>query len=177
MDTAKFWALIEAARAAAADPSDAEQVAEQATILLTSQPQAEILSAGRAFWGLMGRCYRTDLWGAAYQINGGCSDDGFDYFRGWLIMQGEATFEAVVASPDTLATLPFIQAAAAAGEDIECEAALGIAYDAYRAATGEDLPAEGYAIDYPDLEFDWDFEDEDEARRRLPRLMQLYNPE
>ena len=32
--------------------------------------------------------YRWDLWGAAYLANGGCSDDGFDYFRGWLIGQG-----------------------------------------------------------------------------------------
>jgi hypothetical protein len=29
-----------------------------------------------------------DQWGAAYLANGGCSDDGFDYFRGWLIGQG-----------------------------------------------------------------------------------------
>jgi len=26
--------------------------------------------------------------GAAYIINGGCSDDGFEYFRRWLVLQG-----------------------------------------------------------------------------------------
>ncbi|MFL6076856.1 MAG: DUF4240 domain-containing protein [Mycobacteriales bacterium] len=33
----------------------------------------------------MAESYQGDLWGAAYLINGGASDDGFDYFRGWLI--------------------------------------------------------------------------------------------
>jgi hypothetical protein len=30
---------------------------------------------------LASRAYRADLWGAAFIINGGCSDDGFEYFR------------------------------------------------------------------------------------------------
>ena len=37
------------------------------------------------------------LWDAAYLINGGCSDDGFDYFRGWLVDQGRETFERCLA--------------------------------------------------------------------------------
>jgi hypothetical protein len=36
------------------------------------------------------------MWVAAYLMNGGCSDDGFDYFRGWLIAQGRTTLEQVV---------------------------------------------------------------------------------
>jgi hypothetical protein len=122
--------------------------------------------------------YRTDLWGAAYLINGGCSGDGFEYFRGWLLVQGRAVYERVVADPDALADLPAIQAAAAAGrDDIECEPALGIASDAHQAATGAELPPGAFTIHYPELEFDWDFDDDVEARRRLPRLMELYEPE
>jgi hypothetical protein len=44
-----------------------------------------------------------DQWGAAYLANGGCSDDGFDYFRGWLIGQGRKVYETVLADPDSLA--------------------------------------------------------------------------
>ncbi|MFE5591185.1 DUF4240 domain-containing protein [Streptomyces sp. NPDC056549] len=33
---------------------------------------------------------------AAYMVNGGCCDDGFDYFRGWLIAQGRNVFERAV---------------------------------------------------------------------------------
>ncbi len=43
---------------------------------------------------------RHDIWGLAYLLRGGCSDDSFDAFRGWLILQGRRVFEATLASPD-----------------------------------------------------------------------------
>ena len=39
----------------------------------------------------------------AFIVNGGASDDGFDYFRGWLIAQGREVFEGTLAKPDSLA--------------------------------------------------------------------------
>jgi hypothetical protein len=45
--------------------------------------------------------YRTDVWALAYLLRGGCSDDSFDDFRGWLILQGRKVFEATLAAPDT----------------------------------------------------------------------------
>src|SRR5262245_53974222 len=45
-----------------------------------------------------------NLWGAAYLMNGGCSDDGFEYFRAWLMAQGRRTFEKAVEDADTKAT-------------------------------------------------------------------------
>jgi len=44
--------------------------------------------------------YRTDIWVLAYLLQGGCSDDSFDAFRGWLILQGRKVFEATIAAPD-----------------------------------------------------------------------------
>jgi hypothetical protein len=46
--------------------------------------------------------YRWALWGAAYVIGGGCSDDSFDYFRGWLISRGEKVFNAALTDADAL---------------------------------------------------------------------------
>ena len=37
---------------------------------------------------LLLKAYRSDLWCAAYVIKGGCGDNGFDYFRSWLISKG-----------------------------------------------------------------------------------------
>lgn len=51
----------------------------------------------------MRRSYSWKLWGAANLANGGASDDGFEYFRCWLIAKGRKTFERVVADPDALA--------------------------------------------------------------------------
>jgi hypothetical protein len=53
----------------------------------------------------MKRSYKWDLWGAAYVVHGGASDDGFEYFRRWLISKGRGVFERVVAEPDDLADL------------------------------------------------------------------------
>ena len=53
----------------------------------------------------MADSYRSSLWAAVYVINGGCSHDGFDYFRGWLMLQGRETFGQAVADPGSLADL------------------------------------------------------------------------
>jgi hypothetical protein len=122
----------------------------------------------------MAASYRAPLWAAAYLVNGGCSDDGFDYFRGWLLTQGRAAFERAVDDPDTLADLTAIRSAV--GEaGVECETAFGIAADAHRAATGEDLPAGALHVRLPELdpEGDFDLDDDTEMRRRLPRLAAL----
>ncbi|MFG2632268.1 DUF4240 domain-containing protein [Streptomyces sp. NPDC048473] len=176
MDTTDFWNVIDDARARVTDPADAEAVVERASALLAARPRDEIVAAQQLLWDLMAASYRAPLWAAAYTINGGCSDDGFDYFRGWLIAQGREVFERVVADPDTLAELPVIGAAAPEGLEMECEAMLGIAWDAHRAATGEDMPDDSFTIDYPDLDPEWDF-DFDDAERvalRLPKLDALY---
>jgi len=178
VDVDEFWGLIETARAEVADPSSPHLVTEVAVTHLARRPPSEIVGAAQTLWDVMATSYRGELWGAAYQINGGCSDDGFEYFRGWLLTQGRAAYEAAVGDPDSLADLPAVRAAAAADrDDLECETALGIASDAYRAATGHELPAGAFTIRYQRPTFDWDFEDEAETRQRLPRLMQLLRTE
>jgi hypothetical protein len=51
------------------------------------------------------------LWAAAYIINGGCSDDGFRYFRDWLISEGRSVFERALKDPGSLADLPHVDPA------------------------------------------------------------------
>jgi hypothetical protein len=50
-----------------------------------------------------------------------------------------------------------------------------VAWSAYRAATGEDLPPGTFTINYPELGEGWDFDDASEMGRRLPRLTALYD--
>jgi hypothetical protein len=171
VDPNAFWKLIAEARSA-----NCCDVAASATSQLAALPPAEIVAAQQVLWDLMAQSYQNPLWAAAYLINGGCSDDGFDYFRGWLLTQGEAVFAAAVASPDSLASLPAVVAAAESGEEFECEAALSIAWDAHIKATGMQLPQDAFRIRYPELDPDWDFDfdDEEELTARLPRLAELY---
>ncbi|GGN51884.1 hypothetical protein FHR83_009264 [Actinoplanes campanulatus] len=163
MSVDRFWELVDAARASAQDPSDADQVGERARQLLDELPLDEVAGLARAEWELRARSYRVDLWGAAYLINGGCSDDGFEYFRGWLIAQGREVFERAVADPDTLAGVPAVRTA----QDLESEEMFGVATSVYWERAGEAPPD---TVGYPQLGDFWDFDDDDEVRRRFPRL-------
>jgi len=130
MEQAEFWSLIEDARRKS---GSCEELAE--LLLERLAAESEAVSAGFAavMDQLLDQAYRWDLWGAAYVINGGCSDDGFEYFRGWLIAQGESRFKQALADPDSLADF--------AEEDVECEDLLYVAQRAYERHTGrQELP-------------------------------------
>ena len=174
MDSTELWDLVETARDEADDPGDADAVAETLVRMLADRAPEVIEAFDVALAGLVAESYLTELWAAAYLVNGGASDDGFDYFRGWLIAQGRDVFEAAVADPDSLAEVPAVRRALAAGDELECEAMLGVAWDAYEAATGEELPEAGTArASLPELETMWDFDDEHAMRSHLPRLAAL----
>ncbi|WP_326674389.1 DUF4240 domain-containing protein [Streptomyces sp. NBC_01257] len=176
MDIEQFWNLIDQARGSAGDSTDADDIASQATALLAAHEPQQILAAQQILWDLMAASHQAPLWAAAYLINGGCSDDGFDYFRGWLIAQGRTVFEQVTADVDCLADLPAVQAAEAEGIDLDGEQTLSIAWDAYEIATGTELPSDAFTINYPDLDpaWDFDFDDHSEVAARLPRIAALF---
>src|SRR5262245_57745692 len=101
MDEKRFWAII--AEACGADPRAAEERDEALTAQLVRFRPDEIIEFNHIFDRLAAQAYRVDLWGAAYVINGGASDDGFYYFRCWLIGMGKKVYEAALANPDNLA--------------------------------------------------------------------------
>jgi len=111
------------------------------------------------------RSYTWDLWGAGYIINGGCSDDGFDYFRGWLIAQGKDVFERSLNDPDTLADV-------AKSDFAECEELLYVAWHVYEQKTGDEMPSNDHQL--PELGESWDFDDDDEMKKRYPRLFATF---
>jgi hypothetical protein len=109
------------------------------------------------------------VWGAAHIVNGGCSDDGFDYFLGWLVGQGRGTFEQALADPDSLADVVSPE-----GEGtFQSEELLEAAWAAYERATGDDLP-DGPFIARPGLGPGWDFDNAEEMRTRYPRLWAMF---
>ena len=97
-----FWGIIERTRS-----SDGDQDRQMAALAaeLSKLPPAEIETFGAVFARLLTETYSWDLWGAAYVIMGGASDDVFEYFRVWLISRGREVFEAARANPNELATL------------------------------------------------------------------------
>ncbi len=62
----------------------------------------DIIHFDNKFRKLRGEAYTWNLWGAIYIINGGCGDDSFMDFRGWLIAQGKDFYYQTVSNPESL---------------------------------------------------------------------------
>ena len=166
MNEQRFWQLIDESRAAAGgarDMASAQEQAESLEELLTREPPADLLDFERMFAERMARSYTWDLWGAAYVLNGGCSDDGFDSFRAWLIGQGKKVFEAVLADPDSLGDY--------VDDEVECEELLYAASRAYEEQTGDEIPS--VTVD-PTDEPSGEAWEEEELPERFPRLSEKF---
>jgi len=109
MNADEFWKFIDSAKEGAGADTDARPGVLLS--LLSSLTAEELQSFQRHYDQQIRVAYRWDLWAAAYIINGGCSDDGFRYFRDWLISEGRPVFEAALKDPDSLAELPHVDPA------------------------------------------------------------------
>lgn len=178
MNEDQFWFLIAAAKREANGDSEAQLELLKSKLEVIA-PE-EIMDFQRIFDRLFAVSYRADLWGAAFIMNGGASDDGFDYFRGWLIAQGKEVFEAALVNPDSLVS------AAPDGEDsdfgYENEDILNIAYRAWRGITGQEehAPYEAESHGRPALgNFEWSDGqgdiDERKGKKLYPKLWKKFD--
>lgn len=162
-----FWELISDSK-----KYGAEQI-EWLTNELTKKTSKEIIQFEIEFQNKMVQSYTSSLWGAAYVIMGGCSDDGFDYFRGWLISRGEEVFNQALKNPEFLAgflTEDYLQEDEFAPQLEEMLLAASDAYTYQKTGTYEyndsanteflnELEAHGYNFEPMDIEMDWVEED------------------
>jgi hypothetical protein len=172
MDNEKFWHLVDLTRGF---PERADALAK----LLEQLEPAEIVRFRILYDDIIHSANMVDLWGAAHTINGGCSDEGFYYFREALIELGRPVFEAAVRDPDSLADI------ANPGEEMANSEGLGNApMVAWTAKTGGTEEAFYEAVDGADTtnrgdseegEW-WSFDKPAEVRYRLPRLAAKFLP-
>lgn len=97
-DPDRFWEIIDRTLDAKDDAAQCEALKRA----LDGVPEEGLIAFDADYRRTLARAYGWDLWAAAYIINGGCSDDGFDYFRDWLISRGRRVYEAALADPETL---------------------------------------------------------------------------
>lgn len=122
MDTKLFWQVIDTARDAT---SNLEDMYDSLLENLSTLSVGDIILWGKIFTEYHTVSYKNKLWAAAYIMNGGCSDDGFDYFRGWLISQGQDMYLNALRNPDSLAKID------SSKDEFEFEDMLSIASEAY----------------------------------------------
>jgi Protein of unknown function (DUF4240) len=179
MDTDDFWELIETARASAVAGRAFHEVLAD---LLAARTEQEILEYQEKFDEAHQALYRWDVWAAAYLIGGGCSDDSFIDFRAGLIAQGRGWYQKAADSPDNLAEHPSVAATAGRPWDnpLFYEVVNYAASRAFERVSGDEhgfwdaLSARDERDRTPaDMGEDFDFDDEQEMRRRLPRLAAL----
>jgi hypothetical protein len=131
MTEGRFWRLIETAGRERGFGSKAQVRALERR--LAGLRPSEILGFERIFERQDSRANTWELWGAAYVIRGGCSDDSFMDFRYWLIARGKKVFEQALASPESLVDV--VGRGKPQLEDMRSVAAC-----AYELATGEEMP-------------------------------------
>jgi hypothetical protein len=100
MDKNEFWQIIDDARETAGQWQDMYQPLVEA---LSGLESGDIIRWQLIFEEYQRLSYKEKLWGAAMVMMNGCSDDSFDYFRGWLTAHGQDVFLGALADPDSLA--------------------------------------------------------------------------
>ena len=176
MDEEQFWAIVQTAVDEAGD--DEDEYLEVVKRELSKLSLKEMIGFRLRTDKLLYDSYTSEMWCAGYLMNGGCSDDGFEYFRLWVISRGRKAYEAAMANPDNL--IDYI------GDDdemdfFEFELFWYVALEAFEEAVDADLydyidydnfkTREG---NYPNFEFNWE-EDEPESMQKLcPRLFEKF---
>ena len=163
-DNEGWWDLIERAREQAG-----ADVLERVALLADSLSRLdvdEIVAFDRFFLERINEAYRTELWEVAYIMMDGCSDDGFDYFLGWLVSEGRQRYHAALADP---------RAAAEGVEQddgpFECEEMWTVGAEAFAVKTGasHDTYYRQHAPNVQRTEIGEPF-DEDTVAERYPEL-------
>ena len=162
MNTDQFWNLIETAGEGTTDSS---VLIDRLKNALASLPAEEIQDFETQLNQRLTESYRWDLWAVAYIVNGGSSDDGFEYFRGWLISQGRAYFEAALRDPQRAADRAEFDAN-------ECEDIIYVAASIYKEKTGEYPPPPENPIPLEPAGEPWE---EDDLEELYPDLCKRFS--
>jgi len=178
MDENRYWQLIADSLAS----SDGEQDGQVGflTEALSKLEPLDILGFRLRTDKLLYDTYTSEMWCAGYIMNGGCSDDGFEYFRLWVISRGREVYENAKADPDTLANVH-----GGTVEDLyDFESLWYLANTAFQTKTGKDLyeyidnenfkTSEG---NYPQFEFTWEEEDPESMKKICPNLFARFESE
>ncbi|PGK52383.1 molybdenum metabolism regulator [Priestia megaterium] len=178
MKREEFWTFIER-MAANEDPI------EWAIATLANHEDSDIINFQLHVEQLLQEAFNSDVWGAAYVILGGASEDAFEHFRAWLIFQGENVFYETLRNPEYLATYipPYYEEE---GLEPEYEEILGISIDAYLLKyTGKSEWNEEVSHRYQELlkekedgqrtvEIEFHWENEEELLQHFPKLTERF---
>ncbi len=146
MTLEQFWETIDQARGVR--PGEKGQTVPSASpskllAILKDTPVDDVKSFMSLYYEQLIKLNHWNVWGAGYVIAGGMSDDGFHYFRSWLIGKGQAAVELALTDPDGLA--PWID-----DPEVDNELLEYVALEVLEAKGIEDDPRDDYEVSSDD---------------------------
>ena len=176
MDEEQFWAIVQTAVDEAGD--DEDEYLEVVKRELSKLSLKEMIGFRLRTDKLLYDSYTSEMWCAGYLMNGGCSDDGFEYFRLWVISRGRKVYEAAMANPDNL--IDYIDDDAEM-DFFEFELFWYVALEAFEEAVDAELydyiDDENFKTregNYPNFEFNWEEDDPESMQKLCPRLFEKF---
>lgn len=131
IDQDLFWEIVGTAGETTGSTSDrVREISDRLAEFSASQ----IKAFEKLLWGAMQRLNHYDAWALAYLLNDGCSDDAFEAFRAWIILQGRDAFDLVLSDP-----VAFLNQIGVWG-NMDGSALLHVSAIAYDRRTGKALP-------------------------------------
>jgi hypothetical protein len=168
MDELTFWTIIEAG-----GPYDLDQkgrhLASVRRQLKASSPN-DVFFFHRILFQKVVDAHTWDFWAAARLINGGSSEEGFVYFRTWIISQGQLTYAKATENPDSL-----IEIVDPHRHDYEFQSLYQLPSKVFFTLTGDNEPRLGLNWPVGLQGEEWDVHNVSEVHRRLPRLAAIYH--
>ena len=163
MEEDQFWNILSTSISKSNDDYEMQQEALRNELQKLSP--LDILKFDNKFRILRGTINTWDFWAAAYIMNGGCSDDSFLDFRGWLIGQGKTTYYNALKDINSLTRLTNFN-------NGDWEGLGYIASEVFEEMTEEEIPM-GITENTETTGTEWD-EEGDDLKNRYPKLWETY---
>lgn len=168
LDETTFWNIVEASLTSTKNQDAQERFLVKEIEKLTPK---EMIGFRLRTDKLLYDTYNSEMWCAGYIMNEGCSDDGFEYFRNWVISRGKDTYYKAKENPDSLIS-EFVEGT----EYYDFESFWYVALTAFENKTGKELYdyiADDFKTNegnYPNFDFTWKEEEPETMKAICPKL-------
>ena len=174
LDEDLYWQIVEQSLAETEDQDEQEQyLIREIGKLSTRQMIGFRLRTDQLLYDTC----NSEMWCAGYVMNQGCSDDGFEYFRNWIISRGKEVYYNAKENVDSLIT------EVEEGKEYEFEAFWYVALEAFQNKTGKDLydfiDYDNFKMregNYKKFEFTWQEDDTESMKKTCPNLFSAIWP-
>lgn len=162
MNEEEFWKLIESS--GSPDKGSPGEQCERITNQLSGKSKEELVSFANIHKEMLSKAYTWPMLKASIIILSYISDDVFEDFRNWIILNGKQRFYETLEHPDNIGSYIQVQDPV---EELTGEALLYVCDEAWDGDV-EDLEEEYVYPEDPVIEDDWP--SEEELKQEFPKL-------